>query len=52
LRPQQKADACEIAVVDELGVKRDEALDRPVARFLIGRDSLAASVGETERNRA
>jgi hypothetical protein len=33
---QQKADCCEIAVVDELGVGCDEALDRPAARFLIG----------------
>jgi hypothetical protein len=33
---QQPADNGELAVVNQLGVVCDEALDRPAARFLIG----------------
>src|SRR6185437_16653888 len=44
---KQHADGWEIAVVDELGVGRDQAFDRPVARVLIAGPHSNASVRET-----
>src|SRR6185312_17430493 len=43
---QQNAEGGEIPLVHELGIGCDEALDRPIARFLIAGPHSSASVGE------
>jgi hypothetical protein len=44
---KQMTDAFEIAVIDELGIGRDKAPDRPIARLLASEAHRNARLGET-----